>query len=644
MKLNKLNILKWILIVALTINITSCKDDEDSDQVELEVFGPSPILRGDDISFYGSNLHKVTSVILPNEIEITDITVESSSQISVTVPEEAEEGYITLVYPGGEIITKTLLDFNEPISIDTISAISIKAGETLTIDGEYLELIQKVIFADNVEVSSDDFTTWTREKLSLVVPIEAQTGEILFTDTASSFEIETDYELEVVLPSITAVSAFTDKKPGDELTITGADLDLVSKVILANSDTIDCTTTETTLNFTLTDDCTDGTIAMMAYSGVAIDIATVTMAVPTELVATPATGLRSGDVITITGNDMDLVTTVVFPGTSYEVTPASVSSDQITVAMTSDATSGDLVINTASGNTTSVAIETQKPELTSYSPSSIDAGAVLTIIGTDLDLVSSVTFTGNYTVEVTPSSSTGIAVEVPMLAESGELVLNMSNGESVTISPLTIVAPNYCYITDTSYGDVVSGEQTELEVYNGDLITQVLVNSVETQYIINGTSLSVLIPSDVLGTAELTLVSSSESITYEINVIDGGPVETFIYEGPLALSWGDGGRVYLESSYFESVEVGTIMTIYFTQNENWGQAQINNGGWSPITEFSELSGGYLTTDVVGDKSVTSIELELTEAVLTNILSNASGGNGIIMQGSDWTIDSVSITE
>jgi len=84
------------------------------------------------------------------------------------------------------------------------------------------------------------------------------------------------------------------------------------------------------------------------------------------------------------------------------------------------------------------------------------------------------------------------------------------------------------------------------------------------------------------------------------------------------------------------------MKIYLTQTENWGQAQINNGNWAQIS-FAELNNtGYLTTDILGDKSVTSFELILTADVLNEIITNASWGNAVIIQGSDMIIDKISI--
>ena len=650
----KLNIIlnRWgvLLLVFFAVAFTACNEEDDlSGQVVLEAYGPSPALRGSDLTFIGQNLDKVTSVILPDQIEITDIEVISSEKISVTIPQDAKEGYVKLVYPDGEITSKTLLAYTEPISISSISPNPVKAGQALTITGDYLNLVQKVIFADEVEVLRTGFTTWERAKIELVLPKEARTGTIILSDTsASPFELEADTVLQITLPSVSLVATLENKKPDDEISIEGSDLDLVESVLLPNDVSVEFTVSGNTLLFTLPSGTIDGTISMIAYSGVAVPIAQITMAVPTELTASPATALRADDEIAISGTNMDLVTTLIFPGTTDEVTPNSIVADKITVTMPSAATSGDITLNTASGKTATIAIETQKPEVTSYSPSPVSAGNDVVIAGTNLDLVISITFTGDVTVEVSPSSETSITVTVPVDAETGELTLTMANGETVTATSLEIDKPEFCYIPELP-GDSVeinAGEIFSVDVQNSNVLTDVQVDGSTTQYILQGSTLYVLIPGSSSGTTELTLVSSNGEVTYEIDVIGSGTTETVVFEGPISLTWSDGGRAVIPASTFDEVSAGTVMKIYFTQMDDWGQAQINNGAWSTIP-FEELGNdGYITTDTYSDKSVSEQELTLTQDILDNIRNNAGDFNGvaagIIIQGQNWIISKISI--
>ncbi|WP_159519195.1 IPT/TIG domain-containing protein [Sunxiuqinia indica] len=637
-----------MLLVLIAVTIAACNDDNDeivSSQVVLEAYGPSPALRGSELTFIGRNLDKVTSVVLPDNIEISDIEVVSSEKIKVTISQEAVEGYVKLNTPEGQITSKTLLAYIEPISISKISPNPVKAGETLTIEGDYLNLIQKVVLADDVTVMSSDFTTWERKKIALVVPKEAQSGIIMLGDTAEMpIELKSETILEVTLPSIASVDDLTNKKPGDEISISGANLDLAEYVILANSDTIDFSVSNNTLIFSLPSGTTDGTVNMIAFSGIAVPVAQITMALPTELSASPASDLRAGDEISISGVNMDLVTTAIFPGTENTIAPSSSASDKVTLIIPDAATSGDLVLNTASGKTVSIAFATLKPEASEYNPSPVSAGSDITITGTNLDLVTSVTFAGGIAVDVNPSSNTSITVTVPVDAETGELVLNMANGETVTAPSLTVEKPEFCYVPvlPDPETEINAGTVLTLDVYNEDKLTDVMVNGASTQYILQGATLYVLIPNNAGGKTDVTLVSSNGEITYELDVIGSGTQETVIFEGPLSLTWGDGGRAFVPISAFEGVSSGAVLKIYFTQTDNWGQAQINNGNWAPIP-FAELNNdGYMTTDIYGDKTVSEQEIVLTQDVLDNIRNNATSDNALIIQGSDWIIAKISI--
>ncbi len=638
-----------MLAVMMTVSFlfAACSDDDDdkhTSAVVLETYGPSPAFRGGQLTFIGRNLDKVTQVIIPDGIEIGDIEVVNSDRIKVTIPQDAKPGYVKLVAPGIELTTKTMLAFKEPISIASIAPSPVKAGQKLTITGEYLNLMHKVIFNDGVEVKSDDFITWDRKTIELLLPKTAQSGTITLADTALiPNELISEMVLEVVLPSVTEIADLTGKKPGDEIKIAGKDLDLVEKVELPNGEFVEFTIEDNNVVFSLTENSIDGVVRMIAFSGVKVPIGNIGMALPASLTATPADGLRGGDIITITGDNMDLVTSLSFTGVDETVAPATQSGTEITVAMPDAAKSGNITLHTASGKSVTVEITTLKPVVTSYSSNSIAAGNTLTINGTNLDLVSTVTFGGGKTVAVTVVSPTELTVAVPVDADSGELTLTMGNGETVSAANLEVTKPIFCYIPilPDPAEKITAGDILTVEVQNEDKLTNVQINGNNAQYILKETSLSVLIPGNVSGNTNLTLTSSNGEITYVIKVTAAGIVEKVVFTGPLEITWNDGGRVMINISEFDGVPAGAILKFYFTQSDAWGQAQINDGNWAQIS-FPEVGDGYLNTDVIGDKSATSFELTLTADVLDHIINNASWGNAIIIQGSDLTIDKISI--
>src|SRR5690606_37050972 len=149
------------------------KEEEDT-KVVLQSFGPMPIARGAELKFIGLNLDKVTAVILPDNITISTFTKKEARLLTLTVPQEAVPGYVVLKTPDGDITTKTTIGFSEPISIAGLTPATVKAGDELTITGDYLNLVEEVILTDRVTVTEDDFTSHTRTEIKLVVPAEAQ--------------------------------------------------------------------------------------------------------------------------------------------------------------------------------------------------------------------------------------------------------------------------------------------------------------------------------------------------------------------------------------------------------------------------------------------------------------------------------------
>lgn len=659
----------WIMCLMLlgSVSFTAClsEDDVDTNQykggINLNVFGPSPVARGGVLRFLGSGLDKVTGVEIPGCDVISDIEVVSANEIRVTVPQTAMPGLVTLKTANGTIVTKTKLTYTEPISLEELELAAVKPGAVLTIDGEYLNLIKEVIFVDNVIVPQEDFISQDRKQIKLTVPAEAQSGKIIISDGAEIPNwIYSESVLEVILPSVEAPLDLTGKKPGDEIVVKGKDLDLVKTVKMPNGDEVEFTYADTeedgeSLTFTLPENASDGAIVMIPASGVEVAIANIGMALPSEVKATPAEGLRAGAVITLTGVNMELVTTVTFPGVEEAVEPASKNATEVKVAMPALAISGDLQLNTASGVSVPVAIATLKPEFMAFAADAVSLGSDVTIKGKNLDLVVKVGYTGGAEVEVEPASATELTIEMPTMGtESGVLTLVMANGESVETEKLTINAPEFCYIP------VLPGEEEELKggeiftiaVENGDKLTGVEVDGKAVQFIINANTLVIAVPQMANANTKVKLISSNGSIEYSIAFIPATNIKNEVWKGLVDITWQPGGRVIIPASAFKDVPAGARMVLHYAQKADvWAQAQINYGDFTTIN-FTEgefkVNGTLVPTDVYGwEFDNRSTPLVLTQEILDNIQAKVGDCDdvknaGIIIQGSDLIFSSVTL--
>lgn len=649
----------WMMCLMLfsCLTFTACDngDDEDTNQykggISLNVFGPSPVSRGGVLRFLGSGMDKVTAVVIPGCDDITDIEVVSDTEIRVTVPQTAQPGLVVLKTPKGDITTKTELTFTEPIALEAFALAEVKPGSELTITGEYLNLIKEVIFADEVTVPADEFVSQSRQEIKVIVPDSAQTGKFILSDGAEIPNwIYSEGELEVTLPSVEAPLDLVDKKPGDVIRVSGKNFDLVKKVQMPNGDEVEFTMTASSegdeLTFTLPDNVSDGEVTVLPASDVKVVVATVVVATPSNVVAVPAVNLRGGDMITLKGTNMDLVTDVTFPGVEEAVGLESQNSTEIKVLMPAAAISGDLQLNTNSGKATAVSIATAKPENISYSAATVPAGEALTVKGVNMDVVSAVVFSGNVEVTVSDATATAISLTVPTTAETGALLLKMANGESVEAPSLTIEKPVCAYLPALP-DKLVRGRIVELEIVNADKLTNVLLNEAAVQYI-NDAAKGVLmlnVPAELNGTYSLKLISSNGEIAYDVLVVAN---EETVWAGPLDISWGDGGRVLVPAVSFAKVTAGTVMKVYFDQkDQTWAQAQFNYGDWSGIA-FSLFDTTMVPTDIYGWSFESRVmELTLTQEILDNIQAKQGDCEdqtnvGIIIQGSDLTFTKITI--
>lgn len=669
-KTYKLTALWMMCLILLSgLSFTACNDgDEESTNqytggISLNVFGPSPVARGGILRFLGNGMDQVTGVVIPGCSEITDIDVISKEEIHVTVPQTAEPGYVTLNTPIGAITTKTKLTYSEPISLESFSPTSIKAGTTLVIKGEYLNLIQEVIFANSVIVPATEFISQSRAEIKVVVPNEAQTGKLIISDTSSEDTesipnwIYSDNELNIILPSVAEIADLSEKKPGDEITLTGNDLDLITKVIMPNGDEVEFTVDGDKLTFFLPDNISDGSIIVTPASGVEVVFATIGVALPSEVVAEPATELRAGDKITLTGKNMELITDITFPGVTDAVSMDSQTETEVTVTMPGTAISGNLLLNTQSGVSVEVAITTQKPVFESFANDAVALAGQVTIQGQNMDLVTKVTFSGGAEVTELSTSAAEVTLTMPsMQVETGVLTLTMANGESVETSSLTINAPEACYIPVLPGEDVElkGGEVWIIEVGNSDKLTNVQIDGKEVDYLINGNTLYINVPQTANANSMVKFISSNGVLEYAVAFIPATEIKNSVWSGMTEITWGEGGRVVIPASAFKDVPAGAKMILHYQQKQDvWAQAQINYGNWNAI-DFTEgeflVNGTLIPTDIYGwvfDSR--STPLVLTQEILDNIQANQAPNNddlypgaGIIIQGSDLIFTQITL--
>lgn len=439
------------LVLLSSLTFTACDtNDVDTNQykggISLNVFGPSPVLRGGELRFLGCGMDQVASVLIPGCDAITDIQLISAEEIRVIVPQTALPGYVTLMLRNGEsIVTKTQLTYSEPVSIESFSPESVRPGDVLTIKGEYLNLMHQVIFAENVIVSDEviaeeeateatsKFLKHTRNEIQVRVPEEAQSGKIILSDGAEiPNRLYSEVELQVVLPSVAELADYNNIKPGAIMTVTGENFDLVKEVRMENGEKVEFefSTENKTLQFTLPANAVSGFIYVVPASGVRIPVASIELAKPGNF-SCATSDVAAGGQITIQGENLDLVSAVIFSG-EVEGEIISQSPEQLVVSVPALAQSGSVTFKMTNGEQVSALNLTinQPCHIVSSLEDDFEAGKEMIVEVVNGELLTGVKING---VEVTHTlEGNQLKIQVPATAGANTSLELISSGVSAT--------------------------------------------------------------------------------------------------------------------------------------------------------------------------------------------------------------------
>ncbi|CAG5007742.1 hypothetical protein DYBT9275_04116 [Dyadobacter sp. CECT 9275] len=254
--------------------VAACKEDEvaGSSEVKLLSFGPSGVKPGEKISFIGNNLNKVTSIELKGaSVPSSAFVTHTSELIVITVPQETDEGPVTLKTPEGDVTSKTVLSFEVPVKISGFTAAA-RPGENITITGEYLNWIKEIRFAKDTAVT--EFVSQSVSQLVVTVPFGAETGPLVIsTGGTEPLTIETETKLVVALPALSSLSPNPAEREKN-LTIRGTNLDLVKGISfkgLAQPVTQFVSKTASELVVVVPKVANKGKVTLVAFSGIMIE-------------------------------------------------------------------------------------------------------------------------------------------------------------------------------------------------------------------------------------------------------------------------------------------------------------------------------------------------------------------------------------
>ena len=192
---------------------------------------PSPIKNGKEITISGKDMDLITGIAFPNAKESKLNKVETT-KVTSTVPEDAQEGDITLSLDNGKTVTVAYTLVKPTVASCTPAAIT--AGEKTIIKGTDLDLVKSITFPGDVDMTVDDFKG-TANAMAVTVPA-ACAGSGFKLNLKNGTTIEVKDALSIKAATDPAIASITPGEAiaGSTITITGKNFQNIQNLYIGS--------------------------------------------------------------------------------------------------------------------------------------------------------------------------------------------------------------------------------------------------------------------------------------------------------------------------------------------------------------------------------------------------------------------------
>ena len=559
----------------------------------------------------------------------------------------------------------------------------ITRGETMRLTGTQLNNVKEVLFPEGNQKLTPattyinaEFTVQNAQEMTVTIPDQCVPGQLRLVTNSGDTIVSAS---KITFAEEIKVNSFSPASihPGNIVSIKGEYVWNIGQVVFFDHVAVDAAdfvkNTRNEIQVRVPMEAKSGEVSYNDGS----DGADNTVMGSLSVDAAKVTGVSNanpefGELITITGENLDLVTSIDFPAVpdvafTQPMDPSDGKSIQVTVP--ANTVSGTVTLNSASGLTTSIDITVPLATVSSTDPvKDVKAGQTITIKGSKLDRITQLVLPaieaplqkGEFT-----QSATQISFVVPEGMGDGKVILVQHENYSVESDKIsmyseapetTIWAGNF-YIGNWNAGmqELAWGGYDWSTAKAGQVLTVYLKPDMSEGWsqIRVGNGSWAALP----GTADvnpLTAEDTKFSVTLTQAMIDemvanGGLVicgafftvtkitlsilETTIWSGSFALGgWAAGMQELAWGGYdWSTVAAGTTLKLYYEVDSSVGYINIRfgNGSWAALPS---TQGWGPDGNASPDPSETSIKTVLTDADMEQ-LRNAGGlvicGAGII---------------
>ena len=192
---------------------------------------PSPIKNGAELTITGKDMDLITGIAFPNAKESKLNKVETT-KVTSTVPEDAQEGNITLSLANGKTVTVAYTLVKPTVTACTPATIT--AGERTIIKGTDLDLVKSVTFPGDVEQTVTDFKG-TANAIAVTVPT-ACAGSGFKLNLKNGATVNIDGQLSIKAATDPAIASVTPGEAiaGSKITITGKNFQNIQNLYIGS--------------------------------------------------------------------------------------------------------------------------------------------------------------------------------------------------------------------------------------------------------------------------------------------------------------------------------------------------------------------------------------------------------------------------
>ena len=193
---------------------------------------PNPVKNGTELTITGKDMDLITGIAFPNAAESKLNKVETT-KVTSTVPEDAQEGDITLSLANGKTVTVAYTLVKPTVASCAPAAIT--AGEKTIIKGTDLDLVKSITFPGDVEQTVDKFAAQNAQTIAVTVPAAcAGTGFKLNLKNGTMIEVKDALSIKAATdPAIASITP-GEAIAGSTITITGKNFQNIQNLYIGS--------------------------------------------------------------------------------------------------------------------------------------------------------------------------------------------------------------------------------------------------------------------------------------------------------------------------------------------------------------------------------------------------------------------------